>query len=173
MGQGFGHRPERRKKSTRMEKGSKERREEKKESKNWLQRGSAHQSGRVGTVGKMGRKQARSAIGGSLYIRPLHRRAIEVKLPLQFTARCNRRVVPPSKRSATLVVINLFSDILVNFLRNLSIKSTISQKIKIGKLFFHRVHNLAHFILIWQLLKRGERGVGCCSLYSMSNYLSD
>ena len=42
-----------------------------------------------------------------------------------------------------------FGDILVNFLRNLSTKSTVSQKInirKIGKLVFHKLQHIGHLL---------------------------
>ena len=46
-------------------------------------------------------------------------------------------------------ILVIHSDIVINFLRILSTKSTISQKIKItkmGKLFFHRFQNIVHLL---------------------------
>ena len=47
------------------------------------------------------------------------------------------------KIGAKLNNLVIYGDIMVNFLRILSIKSIISQKLKIGKSFFHSFENIA------------------------------
>ena len=51
-----------------------------------------------------------------------------------------------SKIGAKVNNLVIYGDILVNFLKNLSTKSNISQKLKIGKIvkfIFHSFHNIA------------------------------
>ena len=51
-----------------------------------------------------------------------------------------------SKISAKHNDLVIYGYSLVNFLGILSIKSTISQNVKFGKLFFHKFQNIAHLL---------------------------